>query len=97
MEREEILEALWSDAIFGDENWINGALAGKPGEPFYSSTEVLQRLVDSGCSKSDLAAVLEFATYEAVFTTLTTLEDQDAISEIAAGLHEDLLVARPGR
>jgi hypothetical protein len=99
--RDEFLETIWREQIdaFLPGRWIDNSIRTSekdPRAPFADVGAALKRLLASGAKREDLARVARFAAYEAVFGTLSALDDPDVEDvESLAGLHESLLGADP--
>jgi hypothetical protein len=98
MTREDLLQKLWRridayqkpDALDGMMTWV-----GDPDQPFGDTGPAIARMLAAGASKSDLALVLRYVAYGAVFDTLYCIEDPDVDKNDLEGLHEYLLSADP--
>ncbi len=83
MSRDELLDRLWREAIAFPADAVERLQADHdPPGP------VLRRLLAAGVSPQEIAALLEWAGYEAVLTALTLLEEAEP--EDLNGLHEGL-------
>lgn len=99
MARRKILKQLWREAINAgnDGHWIEiqiAIAAEFPESAFSDACVALQRMMETGVKREDVIALARWLSYEAVFSTLTTLEEH-VESDALDGLHEELLLADP--
>jgi hypothetical protein len=97
--RDQFLKQCWKNIINSamDGHWIDNNIREaerKPDAPFADAGPAIKRLLDLGASRRDLSLILRFGAYEAVFETLSMLDDPgiDGDDEM---LHESLLSADP--
>lgn len=100
LHREDFCRHLWESAIdpVGDASSVErviASLCASPEESFYSAGLAMKRMLELGVSASDLASVMRFASYEAVFATLYAMDDPGVKPKERTGLYEDLLMADP--
>src|SRR5262245_21140727 len=98
--RDEFLRLLWDECINAamGGHWIENTLREAerdPHAPFADIGPALQRLLAIGAARDDLSRLVRWASYEAAFGVLSSLEAPGIDAGASAGLYTELLAADP--
>ncbi len=98
--REQFLRLVWDEVINSAmaEHWIDNSIRASELEPngsFSDEGEVVKRLLALGASRRDLSLLVRSASYEAAFSVLYMLGEQQLDMDDLFMLHEELLMADP--
>lgn len=97
--RKQLLQKLWTKIVNAHlrpddlDNTIK--YASDPDQPFGDTGPAIERILAAGASRRDLALLLRYTAYSAVFSTLYEIEDPNVDNSDLVDLHEFLLSADP--
>ena len=98
--QDKLLDSVWREQINSGMNgkWIAGFIAEcqrRPEGAFAEVGPILQSMLEKGVSTEDICRVIRFASYDACFGLLHSLENDPLPAEEFEGIHETILTADP--